>query len=387
MKKIVYPKRAKKIVMALVIVFGFNLSSFSTIYTNNMDYVLGDTKQAFIQNKITTEAQADNLLIGFKNMGVNGIRIPIYAKGFNPNKTMFDYFYKQAVAQGFLIFANPAQSSGGHRIACGTLSGTLWSVKDDETATNALIDRIKDFANEYKCKWINPFNEDGRPDAVWSTSQMNTIYSSLSNNLNGAELIGPCVWGIPASIDVFNNTDISKYITVAATHNLGFNHNSWPAFISAAKSKGLPVWDSEVNHNDKYGTGTRLEKAIENKVDGLVMYNIWNTISLTDGSINAAGKTMMALFLKDEGDLGTSIPPSSNSSETLIYPNPARSYFTITNSKDSALTVYNSLGELVLNCLVDSDEHTVDVNDLKSGMYLVNINKNGVIMNHKMIKQ
>ncbi len=271
----------------------------SSVYTNDMDYVLGDVKQAFITNKITTEAQADNLIIGMKNLGVNGIRIPIYAAGLNPNKTMFDYFYNKAVVEGFLIFANPAQSSGGHRIANGILNGELTSVLNDAIATNRLVNRIKDFATEYPCKWINPFNEDGRPDAAWSTSQMNTIYSSLYNNVNGAELIGPCVWGIPASIDVFNNTDISNYITVAATHNLGFNHSSWPTFISAATAKSLPVWDSEVNHNDAKDNGTRLEKALEYGVDGLVLYNIWNTISLTDGSVSAAGDEIMTLCLKN----------------------------------------------------------------------------------------
>ncbi|MGQ1784467.1 galactose-binding domain-containing protein [Saccharicrinis sp. GN24d3] len=285
--------------MIFVLVSFTSIYAQSTVYTNDMDYVLGDVKQAFITNSITTEAQADNLIKGMKNLGVNGIRIPIYAAGLNPNKTMFDYFYNKAVAEGFPIFANPAQSSGGHRIANGILNGDLTSVLNDATATNTLINRIKDFAAEYPCKWINPFNEDGRPDAAWSTSQMNTIYASLYNNVNGAELIGPCVWGIPASIDVFNNTTISNYITVAATHNLGFNHSSWPSFISAADAKNLPVWDSEVNHNDAKGNGTRLEKALQYEVDGLVLYNIWNTVSLTDGSINRAGDEIMTLCLKN----------------------------------------------------------------------------------------
>ena len=225
--------RQMKIIGFVVLWIGLaTLNSFGSIYTNDMDYVLGDVKQAFIQNKITTEAQADNLLVGFQKMGVNGIRIPIFAEGLVPNKTMSDYFYNQAVAQGFLIFANPAQSSGGHRIACGVLGGDRYPVKDDPVATQTLINRIKDFAVEYPCKWINAFNEDGQAGAVWSADQMNTIYSSLYGNLNGAEQVGPGVWGIPASIQVLENTDISDYITVATTHNLGFNHGRWSDFPS-----------------------------------------------------------------------------------------------------------------------------------------------------------
>lgn len=296
-------KNMKKIILAFIFCVNINAQNHtSEIYTNDMDYVLGDAKQAFITNSITTQEQADNLLKGFINLKVNGIRLPIYADGLNPNKVMFDYFYTIAVAAGFPIFANPAQSSGGHRIACGVLNTTesLCDVTSDANAINVLINRIKDFAAEYKVKWINAFNEDGKTDNPWSASQINTIYSSLYNNVNGAELIGSCAWGIPASIDVMNKTDIANYITVAATHNLGFNHSSWPTFISLAKAKGLPVWDSEVNHNDAKGNGTRLEKALEYKVDGLVMYNIWNTISLTDGSISSGGKELMLMYLKED---------------------------------------------------------------------------------------
>lgn len=274
------------------------VSSFGSIYTNDMDYVLGDVKQAFIQNKISTEAQCNNLLVGFQKMGVNGIRVPIFATGLDPNKPMFDYFYQQAVAQGFLVFANPAQSSGGHRIACGVLGGDRYPVKDDPVATQTLINRIQDFAAEYPCKWINAFNEDGQAGAVWSADQMNTIYSTLHTNLNGAEQVGPGVWGIPASIQVLNNTDMRDYIAVATTHNLGFHHSSWSTFIALADAANLPVWDSEVNHYDKYGTGTRLEAAIANEVDGLVLYDSWKGISLTDGSVSSANQTQMALYLK-----------------------------------------------------------------------------------------
>jgi hypothetical protein len=292
-------------IVIITLFFGISATTFSQKYVNDMDYVLGDVKQAFITNKITTEAKADNLLLGFKNMRVNGIRLPLFGRDvngvdLNPNKPMFDYFYTQAVAQGFLIFANPAQDGGGARIANNMLNGEVPAVKNIQARTDELVNRVIEFSNEYpSCKWLNPFNEDGRAtSSTWSVSQINEIYQRLYNHgLNGAELIGPCTWGIPAGIDMLQNTDISDYITVATTHNLGFNHSDWPTFINLAKAEGFPVWDSEVNHNDEKGTGTRLEKAIENKVDGLVLYNSWNTVSLATGGINATGETAMALYL------------------------------------------------------------------------------------------
>ncbi|REE00181.1 T9SS type A sorting domain-containing protein [Marinoscillum furvescens] len=293
--KIFYSNRAMLLLCSILL--SFTLSAQS-IYTNNMDYVLGDVKQAFIQNKITTQAQADNLIVGFQNMQVNGIRIPIFADGHVPNKPMLDYFYDEAVAAGFKIFANPAQHAGGQRIACEMLNGTLCTVKGDTSKSNILINRIKDFATEYAVDWINPFNEDGKPGGAWTADQMNTIYASLYNNVGGAELIGPCPWGIPAAIDVFNQTNVPNYVTVATTHNLGFNHNDWSTFIGQAATHNLPVWDSEVNHYDKYGTGTRLEVALDAGVDGLVLYDSWKFISLTDGSISSTGQTFMDLYLK-----------------------------------------------------------------------------------------
>lgn len=301
----------KKLIIIMCVFFVCNSANAkfdgTAIYVNDMDYVLGDVKQAFITNSITTTAQADNLIKGFVAMKVNGIRVPIFAEGLEPNKPIFDYFFNEAKAAGFKIFANPAQHSGGQRIACGILEGTFCTVLNNDTRTNILIDRIKDFADEYACDWVNPFNEDGAPGAAWSTEQMDTIYASLYNQLDGAELIGPGVWGLPAGISVLNNTSVSNYISVATSHNLGYNHASWPTFIQLAESLNLPVWDSETNNNvseaNNNNTTTRIIAAIAAGVDGLVLYNSWNYISLTDGSINNTGLGVMDYYLALSIDL------------------------------------------------------------------------------------
>ena len=144
----------------------------SAIRVNDMDHVIGDVKQALINNNITTRAAADNLLKGFKAMQVDGIRIPIFAEGLNPNKAMFDYFYDEAVSEGFSIYANPAEFEGAVRIACGVLKEERCNTLGDNQKSEILINRIKDFASEYKSDWIGPFNEDGAPGADWTASQM-----------------------------------------------------------------------------------------------------------------------------------------------------------------------------------------------------------------------
>jgi len=59
-------------------------------------------------------------------------------------------------------------------------------VKNNDVKTNVLIDVVKAFTNEYPYKWINAFNEDSDAGGAWSASQMNTIYSTLYNHVNGA---------------------------------------------------------------------------------------------------------------------------------------------------------------------------------------------------------
>lgn len=268
----------------------------SGIYEGNLTYVLGDVKQAFIQNKVTTTSKADNLLTGFENLGVNGIRIPIYAEGVNPNEAMYDYFFTKAKQRGFLVFANPAQSVGGRRIANGLLWTKGESVRGITAKKNALVNRIKDFSNSYRCNWICPFNEDGAPGTNWWANQMNNIFNELRGNLHGAQLVGPCTWGIPEGIQVLNKTKVEDYSSIVTTHNLGFDHGKWNTFIN--KAKGKPVWDSETNYYDKYGTGTRLEAAIDAGVNGIVLYDSWKYINLSNGNINSTGNEVKSIYLK-----------------------------------------------------------------------------------------
>lgn len=364
----------KKLLISFLLFFNVLLaySQQTSIYANNMEYVLGDVKQAFIQDKISTKAQVDNLIIGFKNLKVNGIRIPIFAKGLEPNKAMLDYFYQQAKANGFKIFANPAQSSGGKRVANGVLNDDTAGgpVENDPVKTQNLINRIKEFALEYPCDWICPFNEDSRPDGTWSSAQFNTIFSQLYNNVNGAQLVGACQWGLEAAIETFDKTQIDRYISIATSHNLGFNHALWPSFIQKARAKGLKVWDSEVNHNKKYEDRlTRLETALENKVDGLVIYNSWSGINLSNGKLNNTDKLLdqQALFLNPN----TSIDINSSNSEVILFPNPASNMVYITGLDDKSTVLFSDLqGKKILEF---RNQNEFDISRLMNGLYLVQI--------------
>lgn len=298
------------------------ISSFSSHhYVGNLEYVLGDVKQAQITDVLNSTTQVDHLLDGFEEMGVNGIRIAIFADGVNPNETMYDYLYNQVKSRGFKVFANPAQHSGAQRIANGILDGTGASVLGQTWAKNNLVNRIKAFAAQYPCDWICPFNEDGAPGVTWYANQFNNVYAELSGNVNGADLIGPCSWGLPASLATLEETNIENYITVATSHNLGFNHSVWSDFIAEAGS--LPVWDSETNDFQKFSNlSTRIDAAIDAGVDGLVLYNSWNTINRNTGELYTAGQEFKDKFIQyyyiKNKETGKRVKPYDDTNEDAL---------------------------------------------------------------------
>lgn len=319
-------------ILFLLIISANELFSQS-IYTNDMDYVIGDVKQAFIQNRVKTVTHADNLLKALTTMKFNGIRIPIFPRNattgvdVNPDKEVMDYFYNQALEKGFLIFANPAQGGGGARIANNSLSNG-GGVNGKQSATDELVDRIIEFSNEYpNCKWLNPFNEDGRAtNSTWSINQIHEVYQRLiTHGVNGAELIGPCTWGLPAAIDMFENTNIENYITVATSHNLGHNDNLWKEFIALAKAKNLPVWDSEANNDPGNTSVNKFDAAIANNVDGLVVYNVGNNVDLNTGGFNSTNLFYMSRYLKQKTNIATEgIASQSLTTSTTVNLEPSR---------------------------------------------------------------
>jgi hypothetical protein len=265
-------------------------------YRGALKLVFGDVKQAFIRGKLVDNRQVDTLLDGFAAMGLNGIRVPIMADRDMTDRPQYDYLLRQAKARGFVLFANPAESGGGRTLANGTMSDHA-PVLDRPGKAEALIGAVEAFAQAYKVDYIDPLNEDGPPGESWSAGQMNRIYESLKNHLGGAQLVGPCTWGIKAGIKVLNQTDIKNYIVVATTHNIRFDHELWRVFVNVASP--LPVWDSEATDYARVpGKATRAEAAVEAGVSGLVMYDSWRDIDMANGTVTGAGLAMERIWLR-----------------------------------------------------------------------------------------
>ena len=71
-----------------------------------------------------------------------------------------------------------------------------------------------------------------------------------------------------------------------------------------------------------------------------------------------------------------------------LYPNPVKSIFNISLDKEiTTVSIYNLLGQEVLSKSVNSNETSIDVNDLTAGTYLVKVTSNNEVKTLKVIKQ
>lgn len=71
-----------------------------------------------------------------------------------------------------------------------------------------------------------------------------------------------------------------------------------------------------------------------------------------------------------------------------IYPNPSSDFITIQfeNSEKEEIQIYNFMGELVKKATV-SNNHTLNISELSSGIYLIHLIKSNQLLTHKFVKQ
>jgi hypothetical protein len=97
----------------------------------------------------------------------------------------------------------------------------------------------------------------------------------------------------------------------------------------------------------------------------------------------SSGFDLDAVGVINEGSLNLN---ESNLSKFKIIPNPALNYFQIQNSSNALVKIFNELGQIVLNQMVEPNEK-IDIRTLESGIYFVQIQSNQKTTLHKLIKE
>jgi hypothetical protein len=79
---------------------------------------------------------------------------------------------------------------------------------------------------------------------------------------------------------------------------------------------------------------------------------------------------------------------SVKSEKVGVYPNPANKSFTITSTNAiQNITIYNALGQAVLNSLTNSNNVNMDIATLPNGIYTIKVTINGLDTFNKLVKE
>jgi len=71
--------------------------------------------------------------------------------------------------------------------------------------------------------------------------------------------------------------------------------------------------------------------------------------------------------------------------ERRVFPNPAQTHFTVTNTENASLQLYNMLGQEVFSTYSREENTTINVNTLPQGLYVLKVIQNGVGSTHKIV--
>ena len=80
-------------------------------------------------------------------------------------------------------------------------------------------------------------------------------------------------------------------------------------------------------------------------------------------------------------------PPSiqeTTQTEFFVFPNPAQSQFTVTNTENAKLSLYNILGQQVKQVIGEGENTIIYTEDLPQGIYILKIEKGDAVLTKKV---
>jgi hypothetical protein len=237
-------------------------------YRGSLQWFIADLKTSFPEHKhysprsALTESNYVAVLAGLKsNVGVNGIRLPIFPS--ERDSSRYSQLYNDVVAYarsiGLAIYASPMS------VGMGDFAG--WS--DDQYAA-----WLADYANRFKPEFLSPFNEPGVSD-----ERMIGIVGRLRPLLTThVLLLGPDRQHVDKTVDdLARNTAVAAMFDIVDSHNANRDESAtrsnWGELI---RLESKPVWSSENPANWSAGADPSLPgvaDAVDAGVQGLVIWS------------------------------------------------------------------------------------------------------------------
>ena len=137
---------------------------------------------------------------------------------------------------------------------------------------------------------------------------------------------------------------------------------------------GTTYADAGATALDNYDGDITLSIVEVSTVNTAVVGTYAVTYNVTDANGNAAIEVTRTVNVED-----TLALDSTEINSVSIYPNPTASKWTIESSRViNTLTLFNLLGQKVLDQTVNDTKVNIDASNLKTGVYTLKVNKNTI---------
>jgi hypothetical protein len=151
------------------------------------------------------------------------------------------------------------------------------------------------------------------------------------------------------------------------------------------------------------GNSTTFDLVVPAYASVTLLNTPFNTFSYQNGIVlfnpksNFNGKDS-ALFLVSDGkcifdsiwlkvSVGGSGIKQLESEQLMVYPNPAKGDVTIDITGKGSMSLYNLLGQLIMQLPLNNGKNIINISSLNNGVYTIQIVANEKVLNHNLIKE
>jgi hypothetical protein len=238
---------------------------------------------------------------------------------------------------------------------------------------------------------LNYAGADGQPsnDNTFNTSwcPMNTSLVQVAGNDTNLVVGSPCE-GVSFLSGRFDATTFTHFHidiwTPTPTLDKSFNvkFSNWNNTAGEVNAIEFSVTNGNFLTNPNPGTWISLDIPLANftPVNGASRNDLVQFIISTN--LNTVYYDNLYLH---KNTLGVS---SFEAANIKMYPNPASTSFTIeAQSSVENVTVYNMLGQEVINTMPNNQQAIIDISTLTTGVYIVKASINGVVSSSRLVKE
>ncbi len=277
----------------------------------------------------------------------------------------------------------------------GNLSQIFWSYDNEGNILNYITQHWFNESWMYSSKRIYTYDDFGNTivdlELDWSAEGWKNHYQKISTyDEEGNQLTYLSqLW----LIDTWNNRFINTYTYDNENHLLTYQKQEWEDTILINKYLYTDVYDADGNrvshlhqnwHNETWYNHAKVEyeflpnRIVATEYDWNATYwkehwlSTYIDIIKNGESVFSRTAIKIELFYSELTDIEDNYF-NDNNYKIQIYPNPAKDYIIISTSKESVYEVlfYNQSGQLIQT--VNSPSKTIDISNLKPGLYFAEI--------------